>query len=40
MPESELRLIKRSERLLPVDKINSVPDGLRGFYVLFIHQND
>ncbi len=35
MSESELRLIKRSERLLPVDKINSVPDGLRGFYVLF-----
>jgi hypothetical protein len=35
MPESELRLIKRSEKLLPVDKINSIPDGLRGFYVLY-----
>ena len=35
MPESELRLIKRWEKFLSVDKINSLPRGLRGFYVLY-----
>ncbi len=35
MPESEFRLIKRCERYLPVDKINSIPRGLRGIYVLY-----
>ncbi len=35
MPESELRLIKRWEQYLPVKEINSLPRGLRGFYVLY-----
>ena len=35
MPESELRLIKRWEQFLLVDEINSLPNGLRGFYILY-----
>ncbi len=35
MPESELRLIKRWEDYLPVKEINSLPKGLRGFYILY-----
>ncbi len=37
MPESELRLIKRWGKYLSIDKVNSVPKGLRGFYVLYKH---
>lgn len=37
MPESELRLIKRWEKYLSIDEVNSVPKGLRGFYVLYKH---
>ncbi len=40
MPEIELRLIKRSEKLLPADKINSLPNGLRGFYVLYNYSRE
>jgi len=35
MPESELRLIKSWGEHLPIDKINSLPKALRGFYVLY-----
>jgi hypothetical protein len=35
MPEYKLRLIKRCEKYLPVDKINFLPKGLRGVYVLY-----
>ena len=35
MPESELRLIKRWGKFLSIDKVNSLPKGLRGFYVLY-----
>ena len=37
MPESELRLIKRWEKYLPKDKVNSIQECLRGFYVLYKH---
>ncbi len=37
MPESELRLIRRWEKYLSIDEVNSVPKGLRGFYVLYKH---
>ncbi len=37
MPESELRLIRRWEKYLPVDKVNSLPEGLRGFYIPYKH---
>jgi len=35
MPESELRLIKRWIDFQSICKINSLPTGLRGFYVLY-----
>ncbi len=35
MPESELRLIKRWEIFLSADEINSLPNGLRGIYILY-----
>ena len=35
MPVSELRLIKRWQPLVPKDQINSVPNQLRGLYVLY-----
>jgi len=37
MPESELRLIKRWIDYQSIGKINSLPTGLRGFYVLYKH---
>ena len=35
MPVSELRLIKRWQKRLPKDQINSLPSQLRGLYVLY-----
>ena len=35
MEQSPLRLIKRCAEYIPVDKILSVPRGLRGIYVLY-----
>ncbi len=35
MPERELLLIKSWGKHLSVDEINSLPKGLRGFYVLY-----
>ena len=35
MPESPLHLIKKCLEYLPIANINSLPRGIRGFYVLY-----
>jgi hypothetical protein len=35
MPQSELRLIKRYAEFLPKERLDSLPRGLRGIYVLY-----
>ncbi len=35
MRQSPLRLIKRCAEYISIDKINSIPKGLRGIYVLY-----
>jgi hypothetical protein len=35
MKQSPLRLIKRCAEFIPLDKINQIPKGLRGLYVLY-----
>ena len=36
MEQSPLRLIKRCSEYIPIGKINQIPLGLRGIYVLYI----
>lgn len=38
MEQSPLRLIKRQEQLLPQAKIENLPRGMRGIYVLYQHR--
>jgi hypothetical protein len=38
MPESELRLVKRSAEFIPKDKISKLPRRRRGIYVLYNRQ--
>jgi len=38
MEQSPLRLIKRCSEYIPVSKINRMPLGLRGIYVLYKHR--
>jgi len=37
MTESVLRLVKRWNNYLPKEEVNSLPQGLRGIYVLYKH---
>jgi hypothetical protein len=37
MPESPLRLIRKSAEFVPRDRLNDLPKMLRGFYVLYRH---
>ena len=38
MPQSPLRLIKHYAEYLPADRINEIPYGVRGIYVLYRHR--
>lgn len=38
MSQSPLRLIKRGAEFIPKERINDLPRGLRGIYVLYKHK--